>query len=476
MTNPITAIIACLRRFMARREGNTAIIFGLAAIPVVVAAGMAVDVTRAYTVKMRMASALDAAILAVGSSPTTDQTALTNSMQNYFLANFPSNGLLAGTPTIQPIPPTGQQPSDVSLSQQTVSYQASATVNMTFMQLIGWNSITVTATSQTHRGSGYEVALVLDNTGSMLCGNTDLSGCATGVVSSDTDCSNTSDNSRICMLRRAANSFMTTMKNSITPNSGQLWVGVVPYVTTVNVGNTLCTTSGTGSAACGKIAMDSCSGDFTDQYGNIVGFSNGVIGNLSSSTSGTPPNNTKATSLTNNPGTTADVTTGMQIRAVDPDGGTTSPAPFASGTTITGTLPAGSTTPTSLTLSNGSTVSVTSQILQVGFTGTAQANSTVITNINPPLSTWNDVLTGVSLSGMVVTDNQTSTSTSIGYWSNGATMPANNAIASYDKVANTITMCKPARASSGVGVPSVFWTTDAIPYDSSPNAGAGGGT
>src|SRR6185437_8550229 len=98
MTHSITAIVACLRRFWARREGNTAIIFGLAAIPVVVAAGMAVDVTRAYTVKMRMSSALDAAILAVGSQASTNQTVLQTAMQNYFTANFPSNGLVAGTP------------------------------------------------------------------------------------------------------------------------------------------------------------------------------------------------------------------------------------------------------------------------------------------------------------------------------------------------------------------------------------------
>jgi len=478
MTHSITAIVACLRRFWARREGNTAIIFGLAAIPVVVAAGMAVDVTRAYTVKMRMSSALDAAILAVGSQASTNQTVLQTAMQNYFTANFPSNGLVAGTPTIEPIPPSGQTPDQVSLSQTTVSYLATAKVNMTFMQLVGWHSITVTATAQTHRGTGYEVALVLDNTGSMLCGNSDLNNCATGVVSSDTDCSNTSDTSRICMLRRAAVNFINTMKNSLTPNSGQLYVGVVPYVTTVNIGNTLCTAAGVGSA-CSHVTKDACSGDFTDQYGNIVGFSNGVIGNLSSSTTGTPPANRKVLSLANNPGTTSDVTAGMQIRAVDPDGGTTSPAPFAAGTTVTSTTD-GATPhqPVSMLLSNGSSTSVTGQILQVGFTGTTVSGSPVISNIVPPLNTWNDFLVtpAISIAGMVLTDNPTSTSTSIGYWSNGTAMPANNAVLSYDVNANTITMCKNALATKAIASPATFWMSDPIPYDPTPNTGAGGGT
>src|SRR6185437_9080020 len=108
MTNPITAIIACLRRFMARREGNTAIIIGLAAIPVVVAAGMAVDVTRAYTVKMRLGSALDAATLAVGAEGSSvSQTQLQTDLQNYFFANYPSSALGRDV-TVNPVPPSGQ--------------------------------------------------------------------------------------------------------------------------------------------------------------------------------------------------------------------------------------------------------------------------------------------------------------------------------------------------------------------------------
>ena len=66
MRNPLSPIFVSLRRFIARREGNTAILFGLCAIPVILAAGVAVDATRAYTVKVRLGAALDAAALAMG--------------------------------------------------------------------------------------------------------------------------------------------------------------------------------------------------------------------------------------------------------------------------------------------------------------------------------------------------------------------------------------------------------------------------
>jgi Flp pilus assembly protein TadG len=62
----IIAVLTALRQLAERREGAIAIIFALCAIPAVIAAGMAIDVGRAYMVKVRLGAALDAAALAVG--------------------------------------------------------------------------------------------------------------------------------------------------------------------------------------------------------------------------------------------------------------------------------------------------------------------------------------------------------------------------------------------------------------------------
>ena len=467
MHNPMIFLMARLRRFIARREGNVAIIFGLAAIPVVVSAGMAVDVTRAYMVKERLSSALDAASLAVGSEGNLTPAQLQTELNNYFFANYPST-TLGRNITVVPLNTTSDP--NGSLAATIVNYQAQATVDMSFMSLVGVPAITVTAFAQTHRGYGLEVALVLDNTGSMLCGPNDGApnytdgSCSGGVNASDTGCTDPSNQSRICTLRNASLQFLTTMKNAVT-TSGQLYIGVVPYVTTVNVAPLFCTNA-TGFS-CQHITQDSCSGDFTDDSGNIVAFPNGVLGSVSggSKTVG---------GLANNPGSISDASANMQIRAVDADGGTTS-SPSFSATTIS-SINIGAKT---LQLTATPTASANPQLLQLGFTGTLTSGSPVITNISPNLSLWNNQssllpsYTPAGSGGAVVTDNQTSTSTAAGYTFNGPGIPANTAVKAIDVANNKITLCDNATAS----VPSAtIWTYDALPYEPTANIPLGNGT
>jgi Flp pilus assembly protein TadG len=459
MRNLIVFLTARRHRFIARREGNTAIIFGLAAIPVVVAAGMAVDVTRAYMVKERLSASLDAASLAVGSEGNLTAAQLQTELKNYFFANYPSTALGYNI-TVTPLD-TASDPNG-SLAATVVNYQAQATLDMSFMQLVGVPSITVTALAQTHRGYGLEVALVLDNTGSMLCGPNDGApnytdgSCAGSVISSDTSCTNSSNQSRICTLRNASLQFLNTMKGAIT-TSGQLYIGVVPYVTTVNVGPTFCT----NSFACNNIAQDSCSGDFTDDSGNIVAFPNGVVGTLSNGSknvSGLSNNSGD----THSPSNTGDASVGMQVRMVNADSSVASG--LSSGTTISSE--SGS-PPTSLTLSNNASTSG-SVILQMGFTGKIAGG--VISNISPALSTWNNVIPA----GEVVTDNQTDTSTTPGYTANGPSIPKNTAVLSVNVSANTITLCNSSASSGGSTV--TMWTYDPIPFDPNANTPLGNGT
>jgi Flp pilus assembly protein TadG len=264
MLHKIATVTTTLRRLVERREGLVAIIFALCAIPIFIAAGMAIDIGGAYAVKVRLGAALDAAALAVGSEAGSQTAAqLTTDLQNYFAANYPSTALGGATATVSP------SPSTASLSASTVNYQAQATVPMTLMRIVGVNSITVTATAQTQKTTGLEIAVVLDNTGSMLCGPNDGarnysdSTCGTGVVASDTTCTNASNGSRICTLINAATQFVNTLTNAIS-SAQQLYISVIPYVTTVNIGNALCT----GATSCTSIAMTGS--DFTDLRGNIM--------------------------------------------------------------------------------------------------------------------------------------------------------------------------------------------------------------
>ena len=258
----LRAAVALLRRLVRGRDGNIAMITGLALIPLVVAAGVAVDATRAYIVKMQLGSALDAAVLAVGSTVSNNNATLTTQLQNYFNANFPVTSLVSNV-TLSTVP------QNADLTQPTITAKATATVPMTFMQIVGMPNLTVSVTSQAQKTQGLEVALVLDNTGSMLCGPNDGapnysdSACSTGVIATDTTCTNPGNQARICELRNAANQFINTIFNAVTV-SDQLYVSVVPYVTTVNVGPALCS----GPLSCSSIATNS--GFFIDENGKWI--------------------------------------------------------------------------------------------------------------------------------------------------------------------------------------------------------------
>ena len=71
---------------------------------------------------------------------------LSADLQNYFTANYPASAL-GNNVTVTP------SPSNEDLSQTTVTYTASSTVPMTFMQLVGINNLTVTVTAQDAAGN-----------------------------------------------------------------------------------------------------------------------------------------------------------------------------------------------------------------------------------------------------------------------------------------------------------------------------------
>lgn len=192
--------MTAVHRFLSHRAGNIAIIVALSLIPVIVGSGAAIDFGRAYLVKTRLSHALDSAGLAVGSSnPDGD---LAGVLTRYFAANYPAEKLgVAANPSM-------------SVNDGIIQLSATATVQTTFLKLIGKNSITVSANSKIIRETkGLEIVLALDNTGSMA------------------------SNGKIGALRLAAQDLIDVLFGSEqTPEN--LFVGLVPFVTTVNIGNT----------------------------------------------------------------------------------------------------------------------------------------------------------------------------------------------------------------------------------------------
>src|ERR1700742_1338039 len=74
--------------FARSKRANVAIIFGLSLVPITLGAGVGLDMARAMIVRSRLTEALDAAGLAVGSTPSLSQTAMETMARQYFAANY----------------------------------------------------------------------------------------------------------------------------------------------------------------------------------------------------------------------------------------------------------------------------------------------------------------------------------------------------------------------------------------------------
>lgn len=192
-------IWAQLFRFGGNKSGVIAVVIALAFVPMVLATGVAVDFTRAFIVKQKMAAALDAAGLAVGSSdPEGDVQGV---LRKYYNTNFPAENLVTKT---------GLR---MTIEGGEIRLAANARVETTFLRLVGRDFFDVEVLAQvTRETTGLEVVMVLDNTGSMA------------------------RSGRIFALKTAANDLVDILfGDDVDPPN--LKVGMVPFVTTVNIGS-----------------------------------------------------------------------------------------------------------------------------------------------------------------------------------------------------------------------------------------------
>lgn len=430
MRNPLAPLLGFFRRLAVNREGNALILFAMAAIPVIIGAGIAIDTARAYMVKTRLGSALDAAALAVGSQPYgTDATTLQTALNNFFYDNYCK--LVPGGTSVSSCQKEIAKETSISaqatsaIGGATVTYTATATVPTTFMRLVGVNNLSVTVKSQTTKFPGMEIAVVLDNTGSMLCGPSDGapnysdSLCAQNVQSSDTSCTQapSPNQSRICTLIYAAKQFVTTLQGAVT-TPGSVYMSIVPYVTTVNVGSNFCSNATT----CNNITTDSCSGDFTME--TTVNGQPQIIYNPSLGTAatvtGTVVNLTGTTASASKTVSSLSTTTGLAVGMAITDGSGKIPA----GTTITainGGL-------SRLTLSKAATGAKTGDSLRASTGG-------AVTTSNSPTVTFLSAPSASLTKGMIVT---------------GSGIPANTAIKTVtgSGVSTVLTLCNNATATA----------------------------
>lgn len=204
---PLTAAFSIIARPLGPdRRGAVALLIGLLLLPLMVTAGLAVDLSRAYLVQSRLITATDAAALAAAKSfyePTRDQRA-----EGFFWANF---GREKTTSKIGYMDSLVDGPRVVQVSATEIEVSAAASMPTTFLKVIGYDTIDLAATNVAQRAErGMELALVLDVTGSMR-------------------------GSKLQALREAATSLVDMLYGT-RETTENLWMSVVPYVASVNIG------------------------------------------------------------------------------------------------------------------------------------------------------------------------------------------------------------------------------------------------
>lgn len=211
-------IVSSLKRLVSNENGNIAFMAGIAAMPLMVALGAAVDFENASNQKVKLQSAVDSAALYAATLPAGNNTVLTDNSKPYFNSNYNASG---GTGTVTY--------AAVSLID-SVKVTARVPVSNAFMTLVGYPTTTVGATATVKKsGINLEVSLVLDNTGSM--GSTNP---MTG-------------NSAISDLKAAATKFVNQVMPAV---QGDFYtkIAAIPYNSSVNLGSAALANSARGPA------------------------------------------------------------------------------------------------------------------------------------------------------------------------------------------------------------------------------------
>jgi Flp pilus assembly protein TadG len=191
------------RRIGGDRSGNVAITFALATLPLIGLFGAGIDYSHAISVRVALQAALDSTALMLSKSASSLSAAQMQSAAQTYVSgvfNRPEATNLNVTATYT----TNGGPQ--------VTVNGSVSVATYFMHVLGFNSMTVTATSTTRWGiSNLRVALVLDNTGSMAQAG------------------------KMPALQAASHELLQQLQNASTI-PGAVQVAIIPFTTDVNVG------------------------------------------------------------------------------------------------------------------------------------------------------------------------------------------------------------------------------------------------
>src|SRR5665213_1529935 len=208
-------------RFGSANQGNIAVIFGIAILPVMGFVGAAIDYSRANNARSSMQAALDSTALMLskdlssGVITNTSQANLTAQALTYFTGLYTNPDAKANPNDALDAPVINVSYSPTTSTGSTIAITGSGSIQTDFMNIVGFRRMNFATTSTTTWGNvKMRVALALDNTGSMA------------------------DDGKIGALRTAVagSGGLIDQLSGLAQNPGDVYISVIPFAKVVNVG------------------------------------------------------------------------------------------------------------------------------------------------------------------------------------------------------------------------------------------------
>ncbi|TXM69119.1 pilus assembly protein [Methylobacterium sp. WL69] len=190
-----------MARFRDAREGGVVLVFALALLPMLVLGGIVIDYGTNANVGQQAQNAVDATVLSLAKLPTatTDAVLSDKATKQVTAAMAQSQAAALTVATVR--------------SGDTIRVTVTGTTPTSLTRLAGFTSLPLSVSGVSRRGSGnLEIALVLDNTGSMR-------------------------GTKLANLKTAATDLVNSLFTEVDPaKPNALRMAVVPFSMTVNVG------------------------------------------------------------------------------------------------------------------------------------------------------------------------------------------------------------------------------------------------
>jgi Flp pilus assembly protein TadG len=212
VASTIRKVRTAASRFAGANQGNIAVIFAIALVPLIGFIGVAVDYTRANSARSAMQAALDSTALILSkdlSDGRISSSQIDAKAKAYFAALYTNRDSTVATPDIHGT----YTPRDPATGQSTIAVTGSGYVASDFLKIPGFSFPRLnfnTGATSTWGNARLRVALVLDVTGSM-----------------DKD-------DKMANLQTAAKGMIDTLA-ALNRVDGDVYISVIPFSRDVNI-------------------------------------------------------------------------------------------------------------------------------------------------------------------------------------------------------------------------------------------------